>query len=222
MIFAPIKHSKLETVEDIRSFSCMTNKFSKTRTYYNTKERIIWVDYDQIVRVTPYRPEIIERFENTLFTRDPALLNFQSECDNFTRYSWLKQIAEEENWNYTYEIAHIIAGQKGLKGISLPERIQIREISPSSYFYDGNDTSLYFSPMVKMFVSEGSGTNIGTFIIINNKTLLMCDNYGRTFLIKVKDCINDVVNSLLMSHYTRNSTPENFVSTSKPENEFTL
>lgn len=222
MLFNPIKHTKLETIEDIKNFSCLTNKFYKAKTYYNNNGRIFFVDFDNIVKIIPYRPEILQIMEQAGFSNDSELENFQNAEYSLDRYSWLSKIAEEENWNHTYQTAHTVAAKKGLKDISLSEKVQIREIPTSSYFYDEYDTNFYYQTMVKKFLTDDSEINIGTFIIIDNKTLLMCDNYGRTFLLKVKDCINDVANLLLKAFYKRNSTPEKFVTNSKPENEFTL
>ena len=71
--------------------------------------------------------------------------------------------------------------------------------------------NMRFCPMITKYLFNHSRDNIGTYILLNDRSVLVCDEYGRTFLISVKVSINDIVNTLIEAGYTRTPNPEYYV-----------
>lgn len=71
--------------------------------------------------------------------------------------------------------------------------------------------------MTMKYLLNSSKENVGTYVLVNEHTLVVCDEYGRTFLLKTKGVVNDMVNSLINAGYTRTLHPEYYISEYKPE-----
>lgn len=126
-------------------------------------------------------------------------------------YDWLKSIADEENWAETFESAFKIASEKGIKSVEVnTENLRIKNIV---YSYEDNPAKKKYGSMITQFLTDDTENNIATYIIVDEKTVLICDEYGRTFLVKAKTIINDLVNAMIEAGYTRTVHPEKYVST---------
>lgn len=212
MINTPIKHVRLNSMEELLKFSYETGTISSNKremTYNNGQ--IAFADERGHVYVTPYRPEIFEiLLENGFQESKTLFVPFSNgeECPD--QYKWLRKIAKEEAWAYTNEKAAEKSASKGIKAVKIQKNLQIKEISP----YNGyNDTHTWYYSLVKPYLQNSSEDNIGTYIVVDEKTLVACDEYGRTFLIKAKTVINDIVNALIAAGYTRTPNPEKYICT---------
>ena len=169
--------------------------------------QIAFSDASGLIFVTPYRPEIWDILLDAGYKESYSLfVPFSNGEERPEAYQWLAKIAEEENLAYTCEEANKVAVKKGIKPVEVPEKYQIKEFS----YYDDNEGTRY-SELAMIFLHNNSKENIGTYIIIDEKTLVICDEYGRTWLVKVKTVINNLVNSLLVAGYTRTAHPEWYI-----------
>ena len=111
---------------------------------------------------------------------------------------------------YTHKLAYSIAKEKGITGIAWlnSQRFHLKEILG---WYRDKESNFDYELMVLQFLHNYSEKTIGTYVLIDSKTVLMCDQYGRTFLIKAKHTVDNVVRLLLDSGFTRNPHPEFYV-----------
>ena len=196
----------------------MNEVSSNVMTFCQNNGQIAFVDYRGLVYVTPYRKEIREILKRSGYEEGSIPVPF-SNCENVPEsYEWLKKIALQENWSATYEEAYLIATERGITPVnlsSLNEKFHVCEFAR----YEDKENGLIFHSMANLWLPNNDAENIGTYIIIDKRTLIVCDEYGRTFLIKVKSVINDIVNVLIGAGYRHNATPERYVSFYKPEEE---
>lgn len=208
MFTKPIIHIPLTSVEELKRFSYRTNSLGDKKSYCRKDGHIIYSDEYGYVFATPYRREI------------PDILNMAGYREDFLEevtffeggeipagYKWLEQIAEEENWAKTYEMAFEIATQRGIKPVQIAQKCQVKQIT---YYLDEKSNTEYCE-MIQRWVACESQENIASYIIIDEKTLMICDEYGRTFLISVETIINDIVNNLIEAGYKRTAHPERYI-----------
>ncbi|MBE5820652.1 MAG: hypothetical protein E7310_07610 [Clostridiales bacterium] len=122
-------------------------------------------------------------------------------------YVWLEKIAEAENWAETYQSAFEISQKKGIQPVKIESKYHLKEIS----YYDDKSTCTRYSALTAKYLLNNSEDNIGTYIMVDEKTIVICDEYGRTWLVKTKGVINDIVNQLIEAGYKRTANPENYV-----------
>ena len=219
MFNTPIRHIPLTSLEEVTNFSYRVYESKKGTplTKCQNNGHIAFTDSYGNVFVTPYRPEIHGILENAGYTDDCIFVPFSNGEERPDAYDWLIKIADEESWAYTHEQAYKIAQEKGIKSVDTIhfEKYQLKEI----FYYDEKDTNTVFSSLTTKFLFNNSNSNIGTYIVVNNKTLVVCDEYGRTFLIKVKTVVNDIVNALIEAGYTRTLHPEWYIRKYEPKKD---
>jgi len=125
-------------------------------------------------------------------------------------YKWLEKIAEEECIAYTYEKAFKKSYKKGIQSAKIWDEYQLEEI-PFSLPYEDPVTHTMYRALTSISLDYESIRNIGTYIIVDKNTVIICDEYGRTFLLK-QTVINNTINALLNAGYTRNTYPERYIS----------
>lgn len=207
MFTTPIRHTRLTSMEEVLNFSYRTNSHATPLTKCQNNGQIAFADQYGIVYVTPYRNEIHSILETNGYKEGSIFVPFSNGEPRPDSYQWLYKIAEEESWAYTYEYAFKVASQKGIQPVKVSGKYHIREIS----YYDDTDTHTGYSPLTMMYLLNESKRNIGTYIIVDDKTIVVCDEYGRTFLIKAKTVINDLVNALIDAGYSRTPHPEYYI-----------
>lgn len=219
MFTTPIKRTPLTTLEEVQKYSYLMNDLSSdTMTFCRNNGQIAFVDYQGHKYVTPFREEIPSILTRSGFEIGSIYVPFSNGGTIPESYEWLKKIALTENWAATHEMAYCIATERGITPVDLSfidEKIHICEF----YRYEDKENCFIYHHMTDLWLFNGEKNSIGTYIIIDNKTLIVCDEYGRTFLIKVKSVINDIVNALIDAGYRHNATPERYVSFYKPEEE---
>lgn len=109
----------------------------------------------------------------------------------------------------THEMAYQVALEKKLQNVN--PYIKGMHVTEVIGYTNDEDSCAYYLPMVMGHLHNGTGRNVGTYIIINEKILVICDEYGRTFLVKVPKVINELVNSLIDAGYTEAPHPESYV-----------
>lgn len=216
MFTNPIRHTRLNSMEEVMNFSFCTHSRAKPLTRCQKNGQIAFANQYGIVYVTPYRPEIHGILKESGYTEESISVPFSNGENRPDAYQWLEKIAEEENWALTYEKAFKISALKGIQPVEkVSGKYHIHEIS----YYDDTEAHTIYSALIMKFLMNLSEYNIGTYIIVDEKTLVVCDEYGRTFLLKAKTVINDLVNTLIDAGYTRTVHPELYVRKYEPKVE---
>lgn len=208
MFMEPIRHTKLKDMNDVDMFSFMTDNQTTPLVTCQNNGQIAYSDEHGTIYVTPYRSEIPSILKDAGYKEKEFKVPFSGNEKRPAIYFWLQKIANEENQNETYEMCHEIEQRKGIKPVETTQGLRITEITKTEYIEEIKYT-VY--DMVQVFVPEGDEKNVGTYIVINKKTVMVCDEFGRTYLIMVKTIINDFVNLLIEAGYTRNPHPEYFL-----------
>lgn len=211
MFTRPIKHTRIKTMEELLNFSVKTQYYSgQKRTFGLLSEQFAFSDDSMCLYVTPYRSEIAEILLNAGYKSDNIMFP-GTDISEGSAYDWLRGIADDEKWAETYEIAYNLSLEKGIKPVTLDtQKLQIKEIL---YYYNDDATHRKYERMVTQFLTDDTKKNIATYILVDEKIVLICDEYGRTFLVKAKTVINDVINALIDAGYTRTTHPEKYVHT---------
>ncbi|MBQ6992735.1 MAG: hypothetical protein IJN50_07560 [Clostridia bacterium] len=213
MFTTPIKRSPLTNFEELIKFSYQTEfRNDISRCYWQNNGQIAFSDDYGIVYVTPYRSEIRLMLEDAGYQEYALYVPFSNGEVVPESYAWLRKIAEAENWAATHEKAYAVSQEKGIKPVKIAGKYQLKEVS----YYDDKENCTLYSALTMMWLHNESKDNIGTYIVIDDKTLVICDEYGRTWLLKVKTVINDIVNSLMDAGYKRTANPERYVKKYDP------
>ena len=216
MFSTPVKHVRITSMEELLKFSYWTTKKAHPLTRHQNNGQIAFAVETGDVYVTPYRPEIHDLLANHGYMEGGISVPFPNGVENCSPfYKWLSKIAEEECWAYTHEKAFQISKDKGITPVSYKTgNLRIREITHTKQ-PDLECQSLRFSPLTSLYLMNDTEENIGTYIVLDERTVLLCDEYGRTFLVKAKIVINDFVNALLEAGYSRTAHPERYVYVSE-------
>lgn len=215
MFNTPIRHTRLVSYKEVLSFSFRTDSRATPLTKWQNNGHIAFADWYGNVYVTPYRPEINGILASEDYKDGAIFVPYSNGEKSPDAYQWLMKIAEEENWAYTHEEAFKVASEKGIKAVTMCGKYQIKEIS----YYDDTDAHTIYSALTMKFLMNDSKDNIGTYILVDEKTLIICDEYGRTFLLKAKTVVNDLVNALIDAGYTRTAHPEWYIRRYAPTTE---
>ena len=207
MFNTPIRHTRLNSVEEVKDFSYRTTFRATPMRKWQNNGQIAFTDKYGKVYVTPYREEIHDILEKAGYREEGIYVPFSNSESRPDEYLWLEKIAEEENWAATYEKAFKVAAEKGVQPLNVIGKYQIKQVS----YYDDTDAHIYYSGLVSKYLMNETQENVGTYIIVDEKTLVICDEYGRTFLIKARTVVNELVNALLDAGYTRTIHPERYV-----------
>lgn len=215
MLTTPIRHTRLNTLEEVKNFSFRTVSNATPLTKWQNNGHIAFADeYGTTVYVTPYRTEIHSILEEAGYKEECIFVPFSNGEERPEAYQWLEKIAEEERWAYTHAEAFKVATEKGIKPVKLSKKlqVQVKEIS----YYDDKENHTIYKELVSKYLFNNSKDNIGTYIVLDEKQLVVCDEYGRTFLLKAKTVINDIVNALIEAGYTRTIHPEWYIYRYEP------
>lgn len=208
MFDIPIKHNRLHSMDELLNVSYKTSESFLPFTTCKNNGQIAFTDQFGTVWVTPYRSEISEILEDNGYTDKSFSVPYSNREKRPESYIELVDMANKENWAETLEEAHNIALEKCISPITLPQEVKIKQID---FYYEDPSNNTAYSSMVSMFLSSHSIDNIGTFIVVNEKTLLLCDDYGRTFLLKSNTSIDSIVDMLLKASYTPNTRSNLYV-----------
>ena len=204
----PIAYTPLTSVDEIFKFSYRTTHTSDLSTVrWQNNGQIAFTDANCQVWVTPYRPEIHKILEDAGYREYGIFVPFSNPGPIPKEYENLKKMADDACYAYTYEKAKKIADSKGIKAVEINQKVHVRQIS---YFMD-ESTKKAFSEMATKFLFNQSSDNIGTYVVVDQKRLLVCDEYSRTYLITVNNAINDIVNTLIKAGYKQAAHPEWYV-----------
>lgn len=195
-------------MDELLKFSYRTEHKAKPYTCCQNNGQIAFADKFGMVRVTPYRSEIDFILEEEGYREGSVFVPFSNGEEVPVAYAWLRQIADEENRAETHEKAFLKASERGIKPVCIKQKVQVKEVEG---WYEDEESNARYEPMTMMYLLNRTEENIATYIIVDEKILLICDEYGRTFLVKVKTVVNDIVNSLIEAGYTRTAHPERYV-----------
>jgi len=213
MFTKPIKRTRLNSMDELFKFSYLTNQTSKQKLRFTQNNgQIAFSDEYGSVWVTPYRTEICDILVDANYEAGSIFVPFSNGEEIPDAYYWLKQVANRENWAETHEKALKFSEEKGIKPVEfgqMAHQMRIKEITND--YYQNDDDCMRYMQMATKFLLNNSQSNIGTYIIIDDKSILVCDEYGRTYLITVKATINDIVNTLIDAGYTHTAHPEYYV-----------
>ena len=218
MFTIPFRHTRLTSLEEVMKFSFLTDSRATPLTYCQNNGQIAFANRNGNVYVTPYRAEIHSILEESGYNEGSIFVPFSNGEKRPESYRWLVKIAEQENWAKTCEEAFRVASIKEIQPVKVSGKYQIKEIYENSYYDDTNTNTVYRALATKFLLGQ-SVENIGTYILVDDKTVVVCDEYGRTFLIKAKTVVNDLVNSLLDAGYTRTVNPELYIKGYTPNAE---
>ena len=220
MFTQPIKHTPLNSLQEVMSFSYRTENRAKPRTRWQNNSQVAFTDEFGNVLVTPYRPEVHRILAEAGYREEAMYVPFSNSEERPDAYQWLAKIAEEEAWALTHEEAFKVASKKGIKPVLANGKYWIKEFS--DYDYDDTDTHTIYTALTMKFLHNQSRENIGTYIIVDDKTLVICDELGRSFLLKAKTVVNHLVNELIDAGYTRTLHPEWYIRHYVPKEEATV
>lgn len=208
MFISPIKPN-VETfsMEDIFRFSCSVETKEVYSPYLFTchGDYMTFTDVFGHLFVTPYRSKLISVL-SALNYKDSSELPYPFKDKEIPEeYLWLKHIIDEENWSETYQRAFKISVEKGISAVDIPTSgLTIKEIK--------YDKDYFIQPLCSLWLNEKSKDNIGTYIYLNPKEIVVCDEYGRTFYIKGNIILNNIINTLISAGYKHTESPEKYVS----------
>lgn len=216
MFITPIRHTQLTSMEDLLKFSYRTNERSEHKLIVTQNNgQIAFSNEYGWVYVTPYRPEVHDILKNAGYSEKHSLfVPFSNGEPRPEEYQWLAKIADEESWAYTFEKASKIASEKGILPVEVTEKYQIKRIF--SAWDDNIDHKIYY-PLTMKYLMNETDKNVGTYIYLDERNIIVCDEYGRTYFVRAHILINDLVNALIEAGYTRTPHPEKYVHKYEPE-----
>lgn len=208
MFTRPIQYTQLKSIDELTEFSLELPSIgtSNSMEWNENGGMMVFITKLGLRYLSPTRPETNDLMKKEGYWRNEnlgvPLVRLAEDPDLFCKLEWLQRDARAEWWAYTYQVAKKIADEKEIKEVVITEPVKVREIV-CEY---GEYTSL-----VDKCLGNSTGNNVGTYIIINDKELIVCDEYGRTYLITVKRVINDIVNMLIKAGYTKTTEPWRYV-----------
>jgi len=210
MFSNPMKYTPLKSLEELKDWSYQY-KFRTDNSpcvYCSNNGQISYTDDQGTVWVTPARPEVRDILAGAGYKEGGLYVHFSNGEERPSEYQWLQKISDEECWAYTYQKAYECAEKKGIMPVSIKEKVYVREIV--GYWYDEQLATEYYA-LATIYLLNQTDENVGTYIVLDEKTVVVCDEYGRTFLLRAKTVINDTVNALIDAGYTRTLHPEYYV-----------
>lgn len=130
----------------------------------------------------------------------------------------LRLYHEQFEWAKTYEEARGISKEKGIDDSRIefaPSEIKVFEVTPgASYVYKTGFEDIHtivVTSVTSMYLFNGRDC-IGTFINFGNNFVVICDQWGRTFVVTPKTgVLNNFVNKLIDAGYTLMPNPEHSI-----------
>jgi len=185
------------------SESALASRFS----YCTYKGNTTFVDQYGRKWLTPTRPETERILEEEGYHQENLYVHLSNGEIAPENYKWFQKIALEERRAYTHQMAYEISLSKGIKPVLLEGKVaklHIKEITEN--FLDESSQTLY-EPLVQLELAHNTEENIATYIVVDDKTIVVCDEFGRTYLLKVSSIINEIVNALVDAGYRRTMEP---------------
>lgn len=214
MFITPIRHVPLVSLEDVFNFSHCMHEKNDPFIFWQNNGQIAFTNGYGIIHVTPYRNEIRDILKSSGYKEQSFFVPFSNGEPRPEEYQWLAKIADEESWAYTFEKASKIASEKGILPVEVTEKYQIKRIF--STWDDEIDHKIYY-PLTMKYLMNETDKNVGTYIYLDERNIVVCDEYGRTYFVRAHILINDLVNSLIKAGYTRTLHPERYVHKYEPE-----
>ena len=217
MFITPIRHTPLKNMNELLDFSYDTrgHAINMPCVYFREDDDFFFSNEIGQVYVTPYRKEIgtilreagyKEKVFNIAHCQDI------SSIKKSTKYLWLKDMADKENWYATFEEAFEESKRKEISSVDIPEDLLVTYVPMETIV--SRDQKVY--PLASLWLDGNSKNNICTYININNYYLLICDEYSRTYIvhfgyenkIAYRNNFSNFVNSLIAAGYKHTANPE--------------
>ena len=222
MFYEPIRYVPFKTFQELmdNSIQLFGRCLGSPQKYTHYQDSIVYIDGKSQTFVTPLRKETSNILKNNgyeegeYFIRcaDKEYIDKLRFVIDGPEYKWLEKMAREQDWNFAYQEAHKKAIRKNILSVE-PDMYTVAdfELIEDEKTIDG-------TTFCRMMTSNSLGySNIGSFIRENNKRVLLCDEYGRTFLITFKYSANEFINQLIDANYTRALYPWIFIQEHKEE-----
>ena len=219
MFYQPTRNVKIKNFEELKKFSiCMKGYVvDEPKKFCQYQEQVVFVTEEKIAYVCPERDGIFdimkkEGYEEGDFfviNQEKSFIEKLYATIKGKQYNWFLKMKKEEENNLLYERLHMIAEEKGIKSVKFDEeQLEVfRDVSEADQDLDGYTYTSMTNPKYALLSKE----NVGTYIRTNSKTVLLCDEYGRTFLLKFGLSANEFVNKLNEAGYKPNCMPWNYV-----------
>lgn len=213
MFYAPIRHTPLKYPSDVLNFSCYTGYTAeKIKTFFQKDSDIFICNEDGKVFATPFREEIPIVLEEFGFKQECFEGGFSPIPRRISeKYFILQEMAEREKQLKFYEENFKKSPQRD-SSYTIPENLRFSNYEITGPRTVGINIEYNIRPL---FCENNENHNISTFIIFHNDNrILLCDEYGRTFLISFNstDDLHIFVNFLLESNFSYTIHPEEYIS----------
>lgn len=209
MFDEPVRYTPLSSMEELISQSYKTGQSSESKkAACLTGGNMIYVSETGDVYITPLRPEIPKILKENDYKPNDLLSDLALSSLSYflvpLEYENLLNIAKEQKRAKAYEDAFKIATRKGILPVQLVDyQIETYKQFFSSYYDE--EFVLYYQVLANETLSGYSVENIASFIVVNTTTMLICDEYARTFFLRTP-LASSIESKLLEAgyHYTDN------------------
>lgn len=216
MFYEPIRYVPFASLEELKenSIQMFVSCLGSPKQYTHYQDSIVYIDGRSQTFVTPLRretPKILEDNgykEGEYFIRsaDKEYIDKLRFAVDGEEYKWLEYMAKEQSWNFAYQEAHKTALRKNIQEIE-PDMYPIAELECIE-----DEKTIGNTTFNRMMTNKILGyANVGSFIRESNNRVLLCDEYGRTFLVTFKYSANEFINQLIDANYTRALYPWIFI-----------
>lgn len=138
----------------------------------------------------------------------------------FTGFNLLRNQMMLQYWAAAFEKCSKAAAERQIRSVEIQEDIVFHDITFHDYSFE-EKTTLSFTVssqitckgMIQAYPICNGMKNVGTFIYCDT-FLVVCDEYGRTFLfqqVSEEKSLIPIVNQLIEAGYTINPTPDEYV-----------
>ncbi len=228
MFGEPIRHTRLDSFNELLKVSYeVFGKTDEPMILCHCNGHIAFTDSNGQLFVTPYRHEVTEILENQGEYKWKVIdvpFSYERKEKLPEAYFWLIKKAKQENWSYIYEKAKEIADQRRVKSPDLPmEKTDPSYIPMVTVHFikegwktDTSEGTMWFMPMVSQNVTNWE-ENVGTYIILDEYCIVVCDEWGKTYFIQTKRNVSDLVNRLKDAGFYWTPHPAKFVRKDIPK-----
>ena len=208
MFIPPIvPNVETSTYEDILRFSYKlenTEKYPPLVFICYGNDVVFSNNFGNTLYVTPFRENLLKTLVSLGYNTSSELpIPFEEDEKIPEEYRWMKHIIENENWAVTHQRAYKISVEKGISAVD----ISTKDISISEVDGQGN-----IKPLCELWLNGESKNNIGTYIYAHEKQLIVCDEYGRSYMIRSNRINYDIVNALIAAGYKHTEHPEKYIT----------
>ena len=233
MFYSPIRLiPKINSFEELIKYSFQL--FPPQITPLNPKQYVHVGDYyffsleDGMQFITVSWVGVDDTFFSTYGFKAKQSSELTDSCQNLIKKlsletSMLKEQAELQFWSYAFEHCYKAnqLRQAKLDTVEITEAVEVHDVTFEPYTFQKilhrpplkEKLSITCYGMVSCYPEIRGLDNCGTFIF--GKTfLLVCDEYGRTFLILQTEnmiSLSPIVDRLLKANYQLNHKPDNYI-----------